>query len=201
MGELRRPGALRPDPPRRAREPRHQDRRRARARGARRRDASAAQRSCRASACVRSGSDSRHRLRRRRRSRRRRPAADVRTGSVALDVSWEIDLSGRLRAGASAAAADALAAEHGARGVRLLVLTDVATQLLHARRRAAPARDRARHLGGAGRDAAAGHGAPARRPRHAVRRRARADRRRAQRARRSRRSRRWPPCRAIASRC
>jgi outer membrane protein, multidrug efflux system len=55
------------------------------------------------------------------------PAADVRAGSVALDVSWEIDISGRLSSGASAAAADAMAAEHGARGVRLLVLTDVAT--------------------------------------------------------------------------
>ena len=42
-------------------------------------------------------------------------------------MSWEVDLSGRLRAGAAAAAADALAAEHGVRGVRLLVMTDVAT--------------------------------------------------------------------------
>lgn len=44
-----------------------------------------------------------------------------------LEVSWEIDLSGRLRAGASAADAEALATEDQARGVRLLVLTDVAT--------------------------------------------------------------------------
>ena len=44
-----------------------------------------------------------------------------------MNVSWEIDLAGRLRAGASAAAADTRAAEHGARGVRLLVMTDVAT--------------------------------------------------------------------------
>ncbi len=53
------------------------------------------------------------------------------------DVSWEIDLSGRLRAGAAAAAADAVAAEHGTRGVRLLALTDVATNyfmLVGARR-------------------------------------------------------------------
>ena len=49
-----------------------------------------------------------------------------RTGFDA-NVSWEIDLSGRLRAGASAAAADATAAEYGERGVRLLVLTDVAS--------------------------------------------------------------------------
>lgn len=52
---------------------------------------------------------------------------DVRSGSVGLDVSWEIDLSGRLRAGAAAAAAEATAAEHGARGVRMLVVSDVAT--------------------------------------------------------------------------
>jgi multidrug efflux system outer membrane protein len=52
---------------------------------------------------------------------------DTRNGSAGLDVSWEVDLSGRLRASASAAAADALAAEHGVRGVRLLVMTDVAT--------------------------------------------------------------------------
>ena len=52
---------------------------------------------------------------------------DTRNGSAGLDVSWEVDLSGRLRAGAAAATADALAAEHGVRGVRLLVMTDVAT--------------------------------------------------------------------------
>ena len=52
---------------------------------------------------------------------------DTRNGSAGLDVAWEVDLSGRLRAGAAAAAADALAAEHGVRGVRLLVMTDVAT--------------------------------------------------------------------------
>jgi NodT family efflux transporter outer membrane factor (OMF) lipoprotein len=54
------------------------------------------------------------------------PAADVKTLSGGLDVSWEIDLSGRLRAGAAAAAADTLASEDAERGVRLLVLTDVA---------------------------------------------------------------------------
>jgi len=52
---------------------------------------------------------------------------DVKALSGGIDVSWEIDLAGRLRAGTSAAAADALAAEHGVRGVRLLVLTDVAS--------------------------------------------------------------------------
>jgi len=53
------------------------------------------------------------------------PDADV--WNAGIGVSWEIDISGRLRAGATAAEADALAVEHGARGVRLLVLTDVAS--------------------------------------------------------------------------
>ena len=52
---------------------------------------------------------------------------DSKSANAGLDVSWEVDLSGRLRAGASAAVADALAAEHGVRGVRLLVMTDVAS--------------------------------------------------------------------------
>jgi len=55
------------------------------------------------------------------------PAADAKTLAGSLDVSWEIDISGRLRAGAAAAAADAMASEDTARGVRLLVLTDVAS--------------------------------------------------------------------------
>ncbi|MFW0755304.1 efflux transporter outer membrane subunit [Pseudomonas sp. H11T01] len=50
---------------------------------------------------------------------------DTKTTSVGLDVSWELDLSGRLRAGAAAADADALAAEDSMRGVRLLVMSDV----------------------------------------------------------------------------
>ena len=54
-------------------------------------------------------------------------APDVRALAGGADVSWEIDLSGRLSAGAKAAAADALAAENNVRGVRLLVLTDVAS--------------------------------------------------------------------------
>jgi multidrug efflux system outer membrane protein len=54
-------------------------------------------------------------------------APDVNALAGGVDVSWEIDLSGRLRAGAEAAAADAITAEHGVRGVRLLVLTDVAS--------------------------------------------------------------------------
>jgi len=52
---------------------------------------------------------------------------DTKSASAGLDVSWEIDISGRLRAGARAAAADTVAAEDGERAVRLLVMTDVAT--------------------------------------------------------------------------
>jgi multidrug efflux system outer membrane protein len=54
-------------------------------------------------------------------------AANIKSASGSLDVSWEVDLAGGLRAGAAAAAADTLAAAHGERGVRLLVMTDVAT--------------------------------------------------------------------------
>jgi multidrug efflux system outer membrane protein len=52
---------------------------------------------------------------------------DVKAAGAGADVSWEVDLSGRLRAGAAAAAADTRTAEHGMQGVRLLVLTDVAS--------------------------------------------------------------------------
>lgn len=52
---------------------------------------------------------------------------DMESASGGLSVSWEIDLSGRLRAGAAAAAADRLATEDHGRGVRLLVLSDVAS--------------------------------------------------------------------------
>jgi len=62
----------------------------------------------------------------------RQQLPDTRTDSGGLEVAWEIDLSGRLRAGAAAATADALATEDGVRGVRLLVMTDVTTPLLHA---------------------------------------------------------------------
>jgi NodT family efflux transporter outer membrane factor (OMF) lipoprotein len=54
-------------------------------------------------------------------------AADARSARFGLDVSWEIDISGRLRAGAAAAAAETHVAEHGVRAVRLLVLSDVAS--------------------------------------------------------------------------
>ena len=52
---------------------------------------------------------------------------DMENASGGLSVSWEVDLSGRLRAGAAAAAADKMATEDQARGVRLLVLSDVAS--------------------------------------------------------------------------
>jgi NodT family efflux transporter outer membrane factor (OMF) lipoprotein len=52
---------------------------------------------------------------------------DIKRAGGGLDVQWELDLSGRLRAGADAAAADALAAQNGVRGVRLLVMSDVAS--------------------------------------------------------------------------
>ena len=54
-------------------------------------------------------------------------APDAKLAAGGLNVSWEVDLSGRLRAGAAAAAADKMATEDAARGVRLLVITDVAT--------------------------------------------------------------------------
>ena len=54
-------------------------------------------------------------------------AANTRAAQIGVGVTWEVDLFGRLRAGAAAAAADTVAVENGARGVRLLVLSDVAT--------------------------------------------------------------------------
>jgi NodT family efflux transporter outer membrane factor (OMF) lipoprotein len=54
-------------------------------------------------------------------------AADTKGWQGGLEVSWEIDIAGRLRAGAAAAAAETRAAEDVARGARLLVVSDVAT--------------------------------------------------------------------------
>jgi NodT family efflux transporter outer membrane factor (OMF) lipoprotein len=56
----------------------------------------------------------------------RQVVPDAKAYGAGADVSWEVDLSGRLRAGAAVAAADTAAAEDVARGVRLLVMTDVA---------------------------------------------------------------------------
>lgn len=52
---------------------------------------------------------------------------DAKSAAGGLTASWEVDLSGRLRAGAAAAAADTRATEDQARAVRLLVLSDVAS--------------------------------------------------------------------------
>jgi NodT family efflux transporter outer membrane factor (OMF) lipoprotein len=57
----------------------------------------------------------------------RQAAPESKSGAAGLSVSWEIDLTGRLRAGVAAAAAEAQASEDQARGVRLLVLADVAS--------------------------------------------------------------------------
>ena len=52
---------------------------------------------------------------------------ETESSNAGLEVSWEIDLAGRLRAGAAASAAETIATEDQAHGVRLLVLTDIAT--------------------------------------------------------------------------
>lgn len=54
-------------------------------------------------------------------------AANTKGAQGSVDVGWEIDIAGRLRAGAKASAADTLVAEDAVRGVRLLVVTDVAS--------------------------------------------------------------------------
>jgi NodT family efflux transporter outer membrane factor (OMF) lipoprotein len=59
-------------------------------------------------------------------SPRNQAVPDVKAIGGGAAVSWEVDLSGRLRAGAAAAAAEAMGAEHNVRGVRLLVMSDVA---------------------------------------------------------------------------
>jgi multidrug efflux system outer membrane protein len=53
-------------------------------------------------------------------------AANTKGWQGGLAVSWEVDIAGRMRAGAAAAAADTRASEDMARGVRLLVVSDVA---------------------------------------------------------------------------
>lgn len=57
----------------------------------------------------------------------REAVPDMKTTSGGLSVAWEVDLTGRLRSGAAAAAAERMATEDQARGVRLLVLSDVAS--------------------------------------------------------------------------
>jgi NodT family efflux transporter outer membrane factor (OMF) lipoprotein len=53
---------------------------------------------------------------------------DTRALRAGIDVSWEIDLAGGVRAARDAAHADAMAAEAGADGARLLVASEVARQ-------------------------------------------------------------------------
>jgi NodT family efflux transporter outer membrane factor (OMF) lipoprotein len=53
---------------------------------------------------------------------------DTRALRAGVDVSWEIDLAGGVRAARDAAHADAIAAEAGADGARLLVASEVARQ-------------------------------------------------------------------------
>jgi NodT family efflux transporter outer membrane factor (OMF) lipoprotein len=53
---------------------------------------------------------------------------DTRALRAGIDVSWEIDLAGGVRAARNAAQADAIAAEAGADGARLLVASEVARQ-------------------------------------------------------------------------
>lgn len=55
----------------------------------------------------------------------RQGAPETNIASAGLSVAWELDLTGRLRAGKAAAAADAQASEDHVRGVRLLVISDV----------------------------------------------------------------------------
>ena len=57
----------------------------------------------------------------------RQSLPDIDSRVAAVSVAWEVDLSGRLRAGAAASKSDRIAAINAARGVRLLVLSDVAT--------------------------------------------------------------------------
>ena len=57
----------------------------------------------------------------------RQQMPETKAGAGSVEVSWELDISGRLRAGAAASKAETIATEDAARGVRLLVLTDVAS--------------------------------------------------------------------------
>ncbi|MEH8015769.1 TolC family protein [Rheinheimera muenzenbergensis] len=57
----------------------------------------------------------------------RQGAPEVTSFSGGLGVAWELDLTGRLRAGKAAAAADVRASEAHVRGVRLLVVAEVAS--------------------------------------------------------------------------
>jgi NodT family efflux transporter outer membrane factor (OMF) lipoprotein len=53
---------------------------------------------------------------------------DTRALRLGVDLAWEIDLAGGVRAARDAAAADALGAEAGVEGIRLMVASEVARQ-------------------------------------------------------------------------
>lgn len=53
---------------------------------------------------------------------------DVRSYRAGIDLAWEIDVSGGVRAAANAAKSDAIAAESGAAGARLLISSEIARQ-------------------------------------------------------------------------
>lgn len=53
---------------------------------------------------------------------------DTRALRLGIDLTWEIDMAGGIRAGRDAAAADALGAEAGVAGARLMVTSEVARQ-------------------------------------------------------------------------
>lgn len=53
---------------------------------------------------------------------------DVRAYSAGIGLAWELDLSGGVRASVNAAQSDAIRAEAGAEGVRLLIASEVARQ-------------------------------------------------------------------------
>lgn len=53
---------------------------------------------------------------------------DVRAYSAGINMAWELDISGGVRASANAAQSDALSAEAGAEGARLLIASEIARQ-------------------------------------------------------------------------
>ena len=69
-------------------------------------------------------------------------AANTRAAQGGVGVTWEVDLFGRLRAGAAAAAAETLAVEERRARRASVGVERRCNQLLHARRRVAPARKR-----------------------------------------------------------
>ena len=175
MGRLQGSGAFRPHPPRSAAEPRRQDRGRAATRRARRRDDQP----------LVAVSDHRHwrqRLRSHDQLRHGPKELRSRSGEYASGSNRCRCLVGNRPLRPPARGRGRGCGRHGRgrehRARRASAGADRRRdELLHARRGDAPARDRACDIGRAGRNAAPCHGPRTRRPRDAVRRRARADRR------------------------